>query len=341
MQRIARRAVARAARDDLGELVPEQDLLAERRGAALERERAIATFQPSPGAPTMFAASVRAPSKNVSENSASPVICADRADLDARLLHRHEQVGEALRPRLPSVGAAQRRSTSRPTAPRCPDLLPVDHPLAAGSALEPRARLHVREVGARVRLGVALAPDLLAARDRRQEARFCASLPNAISVGPSSSSPMWPSRAGAPARAYSSGKITCSASVAPRPPYSRGQPSTLQPARRAPLPRAPTLLGPRPCEPGRRADLRTAPRAPVEPLGGLPAESLLLRCESEPHGRPAGLAAMPLPDAELCTDPQSDRLMGAAPPPVGACEQQSARAARRARRAGSRSHVRA
>ena len=35
----------------------------------------FATRQPSPGSPTMFAASVRAPSKNVSENSAVPVIC--------------------------------------------------------------------------------------------------------------------------------------------------------------------------------------------------------------------------------------------------------------------------
>src|SRR5690606_4010587 len=45
--------------------------------------------------------------------------------------------------------------------------LAVDAPLAA---VEGRPRLHVREVGARVRLGVALAPDLLAARDRGQEA---------------------------------------------------------------------------------------------------------------------------------------------------------------------------
>src|SRR5690606_1800405 len=47
------------------------------------------------------------------------------------------------------------------------DLLAVDAPLAA---VQRRARLHVREVGARVRLRIALAPDLVAARDRRQEA---------------------------------------------------------------------------------------------------------------------------------------------------------------------------
>ena len=36
---------------------------------------AMATFQPSPGAPRCRAASVRAPAKNTSLNSESPVIC--------------------------------------------------------------------------------------------------------------------------------------------------------------------------------------------------------------------------------------------------------------------------
>src|SRR5690606_9520332 len=59
---------------------------------------------------------------------------------------------------------------------------------------------------------------------------FCSSLPNAIRVGASSPSPMWPSRPGPPARAYSSCQITCWISDAPRPPASRGQPSPIQPA---------------------------------------------------------------------------------------------------------------
>ena len=65
------------------------------------------------------------------------------------------------------VGAADDEAPVGPLGPRGPHLLAVDHPLAA---LEARARLHVREVRARVRLRVALAPDLLAGHDPRQEA---------------------------------------------------------------------------------------------------------------------------------------------------------------------------
>src|SRR5690606_11217441 len=49
-------------------------------------------------------------------------------------------------------------------------------------------------------------------------------------VGPASSMPTWFMRPGAPARAYSSAKITCSARLAPRPPYFSGQPIAPQPA---------------------------------------------------------------------------------------------------------------
>src|SRR5262245_1279416 len=48
-----------------------------------------------------------------------------------------------------------------------PDLLPGDHPLVA---VERRPRLNVREIAARVRLRKALAPQLVARLDRRQEA---------------------------------------------------------------------------------------------------------------------------------------------------------------------------
>src|SRR5690606_14098708 len=40
---------------------------------------------------------------------------------------------------------------------------------------------------------------------------------------------MWPTRPGPPARAYSSKKITCCSMEAPRPPYSVGQPTQVQP----------------------------------------------------------------------------------------------------------------
>lgn len=40
---------------------------------------------------------------------------------------------------------------------------------------------------------------------------------------------MWLTRAGASARAYSSWKAICSSMLAPRPPYSFGQPTQVQP----------------------------------------------------------------------------------------------------------------
>ena len=60
--------------------------------------------------------------------------------------------------------------------------------------------------------------------------RCGAGVPNAISVGPSSSSPKWFTRAGTPDRAYSSSKTTWCSSDAPRPPCSTGQPRQVQPA---------------------------------------------------------------------------------------------------------------
>jgi hypothetical protein len=47
---------------------------------------------------------------------------------------------------------------------------------------------------------------------------FWASVPKAMTVGPSRVSPMCPIRPGPPARAYSSWKMTCWARLAPRPP---------------------------------------------------------------------------------------------------------------------------
>ncbi len=68
------------------------------------------------------------------------------------------------------------------------------------------------------------------ARMAGRKRRFCASVPKARRVGPTSCSPMCPSRPGPPARAYSSWKITSWISDAPRPPSSRGQPRPVQPA---------------------------------------------------------------------------------------------------------------
>ena len=83
----------------------------------------------------------------------------DRADLDAGLVHRHEQVRDALVLRRVPVGAGEDEAPLGPVGERCPDLLPVDDPLA-GRFVEVRLGLHVGEVGAGVGLAVALAPQL-------------------------------------------------------------------------------------------------------------------------------------------------------------------------------------
>src|SRR5690349_11037042 len=58
----------------------------------------------------------------------------------------------------------------------------------------------------------------------------CSAVPYAISVGASRFSPMWLTRAGACARAYSSAQMICWSSDAPRPPASTGHPSPMKPA---------------------------------------------------------------------------------------------------------------
>ena len=138
---------------------------------------------------------------------------------------------------------------------------------------------HVGQVGAGAGLGVALAPQL--ARRRRIVGRnrcCCSSVPNAISVGPSSSSPKWLTRPGASARAYSSWKITCCAERQPAAavlvgPAEAGQPcggEVLVPGQ--PLVEAPRARGPGPPRPlsvGELAD-RGCPRASRGPRRGTP-----------------------------------------------------------------------
>ncbi len=81
-----------------------------------------------------------------------------RAHLDARTLHVHEQVGEAVtRVRLfPFAG--EEHAPLRDVGQRRPHLLPVDDVVIAGVL---GARLQAGKVAARVRLAEALAPDLL------------------------------------------------------------------------------------------------------------------------------------------------------------------------------------
>ena len=153
----------------------------------------------------------------------------DRADLDAGLVHRHQQVRQALVLRRVAVGAAQHEDPLRPVRERRPHLL---------ARARPTRRRRERRVSARSRgRSRRSAPSSPGTRSRcRAGSRagtrcFWSSRPKCTIVGPSRPSPTMPTRPGPPARAYSSKKITCSTSVTPRPPYSAGQPSPIQPSR--------------------------------------------------------------------------------------------------------------
>ena len=92
----------------------------------------------------------------------------DRPDLDAGLVDRDEQEGEPLVALRARLGAGDDEDPLGEVRVGRPHLLTVDDPLRAVVG-EPRARLDVGEVGAGVRLGVALRPQLLDVANARQE----------------------------------------------------------------------------------------------------------------------------------------------------------------------------
>jgi hypothetical protein len=151
---------------DLAELVLEAQLLSERRGAPFERERA----HRDPPAPVHFADDVlgrgAGPIEERLVELAVPGDLDDRADLDPRLVHRHQEIRQPFVLRRIAVGAAEDEDPLRPVRQRSPDLLSLHDPLVAVAL---GARLDVGQIGARVRLGVALAPDLGAPEDPRKE----------------------------------------------------------------------------------------------------------------------------------------------------------------------------
>ena len=91
----------------------------------------------------------------------------DRPDIHALLVQGHEQERESLVPLGAGLGAGDHEHPLREMGVGRPHLLAVDHPLAV---LDTSLGLHVGEVGAGVRLGVALRPELLDGDDLRQEA---------------------------------------------------------------------------------------------------------------------------------------------------------------------------
>ena len=91
---------------------------------------------------------------------------ADRPYLDARLSHRHQQVGQTLVPHRSRCGPGQHEAPVGDVRQRGPHLLPGDHPLVAD---QPRRGGDAREVGAGAGFGIALAPQFLDGPDPRQE----------------------------------------------------------------------------------------------------------------------------------------------------------------------------
>ena len=130
---------------------------------------ALATRQPSPTSPTRCASGTRAPSRNTSLKSTSPRDVAQRPDLDAGLVQVDEEVGDALALRDVGVGAGQAARRSRDT---CAHVVHTFWPVSTHSSPSRSARRGERgEVGAGARLAEELAPALLVAHDRRQEAQ--------------------------------------------------------------------------------------------------------------------------------------------------------------------------
>ena len=91
----------------------------------------------------------------------------DRAHRQARQVHRTDEVGDALVFGLVGIGAGDQDPVLRMVGPARPDLRTVDDVLVAVADGAARQR---GEVGAGIGLGEQLAPHVLTAEDRRQEA---------------------------------------------------------------------------------------------------------------------------------------------------------------------------
>ena len=153
----------------------------------------------------------------------------DRADLDARLVHRDEQHRDALVLGQGRIGAHQhedpvrvlRRTRSRSSGRRSATSRRRGRPGSSGWRGPSRRRAR-RSPGTSTR-----SPERIFGRKR-----CCwASEPMAMSVGPSRPSEKKLLRTGASARAYSWAKISSSMMVASRPPKALGQERPVQPPR--------------------------------------------------------------------------------------------------------------
>ena len=130
----------------------------------------------------MFSSGIRASSMNSSLNSASPVIWTQRADLDAVLLHVHQEVGEPAVLGRVRVRAREQHAPLGLVRERRPHLLAGDDALVAVE--RPRASSATRgrspTRGSEKPWHQISSADRIGARKRS----FCSSVPWAITVGP-------------------------------------------------------------------------------------------------------------------------------------------------------------
>ena len=176
----------------------------------------MATAQPPLTSPTTFSFGQRASVKKTSLNSESPEIILIGRTSTPGWSMGHEQERDALVLGGVGVGAGEHEDPVGEVPGRGPDLLPVDHPLVA---VEHGPAPEVAEVGAGVGLGVALAPDVLAGEDPREEVALLlvgAPLQERVADHLDAEDVVGAARRARPPGANSSARITCSSAVSPR-----------------------------------------------------------------------------------------------------------------------------
>ena len=144
----------------------ERELLRQEGGAPLEAECRHGDLPTFPHGPEhVLLRGARLVEEHFVELGAARQL-AQRSHVDARLVHRAQEVGEPVVRRRLGVGTAHDEAPVGAVRQRGPHLLTGDHPLVA---VEHGAGLDVGEIRAGVRLGEPLAPQLVDRLDLREE----------------------------------------------------------------------------------------------------------------------------------------------------------------------------
>ena len=166
----------------------------------------MATFQPSPGRQQCPALTLGLVEKHLIEFRCAGDLL-DRAHFNTRLIHFYQEKTQALVGHRIRVGTGNHKTVVRLMRQGGPDLLAINKPLARASSKRALVFTFARSDPAPVQN----TPGTRARsrHDSREILSFCCLGPKAIRVGPVRPSPICPTRPGAPARAYSSKKMTC------------------------------------------------------------------------------------------------------------------------------------